>query len=129
MIPNVLEILEEKLEELSPSGQRIAAFVMDNPEDTVYLSAAELSYRCGVSESGVIRFCKSLSMESYRHFRLGVLHSVALRSQSSQKPAESALPEMEPMIAQITSAAEQLSGCIQQLTSVLSRNSTEKNDL
>jgi len=55
--------------QLSPAHRRVAAFLLDHPEEVVWLSAEELGRRSGVSQPTVSRFAYALGFESYPELR------------------------------------------------------------
>lgn len=55
--------------QLSPAQRRIAAFLLDHPDQAVWLSAEELGRRSGVSQPTVSRFALALGFDSYPELR------------------------------------------------------------
>ncbi|MGA4506364.1 MurR/RpiR family transcriptional regulator [Propionibacteriaceae bacterium G1746] len=68
---------------LRPSEQRIARFVLDNPDAAVSLPIARLAEQCGTSTTTVVRFCKQLGYAHLRELRRDVLRAVATRDLES----------------------------------------------
>jgi len=57
---------------LPPSEQRVALCVLEHPRKVVQSTITDLARQCGVSESTVVRFCKSLGLDGYKEFRIAI---------------------------------------------------------
>lgn len=55
--------------QLSPAQRRVAGFLLDHPEEAVWLSADELGRRSGVSQPTVSRFAYALGFDGYPELR------------------------------------------------------------
>ncbi|ORA39140.1 MurR/RpiR family transcriptional regulator [Mycobacterium aquaticum] len=55
--------------QLSPAQRRVAGFLLDHPEEAVWLSAEELGRRSGVSQPTVSRFASALGFDGYPELR------------------------------------------------------------
>ena len=55
---------------LTPAEKRIADYVLQNPSQTLSLSAAALALQAGTATSAVVRFCKSLGYSGYAAFKV-----------------------------------------------------------
>ncbi|WP_448710512.1 MurR/RpiR family transcriptional regulator [Microbacterium profundi] len=60
---------------LGPSAGRVAAVIMERPDDVVDWSAAELASAAGTSTATVIRACQSLGFRGFQHLRLELARS------------------------------------------------------
>lgn len=58
------------LPSLSPSEQRVANRVLEDPRGVAASTITALAQRCGTSETTVIRFCRSLGLSGYPQLRL-----------------------------------------------------------
>lgn len=63
---------------LGPSEGRVAAVIMERPDDVVDWSAAELASAAGTSTATVIRACQSLGFRGFQHLRLELARSAPL---------------------------------------------------
>ncbi|QQE78416.1 MurR/RpiR family transcriptional regulator [Alicyclobacillus sp. SO9] len=52
--------------------QIVANYVLENPDDIVYLSVIELAELAKVGETTVIRFCRELGYKGYQEFKLAL---------------------------------------------------------
>ena len=64
----VLLHLEEKMGSLTAKANLIGRFVLDNPEQVIYMSVRKLASVCGTSEGSVMRFAKQLGYPGYAEF-------------------------------------------------------------
>ena len=69
-IPAVLLRIKNVYPKLSKAEQRVAKYVLDNPNEVIPLSVAGLAEASGVSDATVIRTCKSLGFASYQDFKV-----------------------------------------------------------
>lgn len=67
---------------LSPAHRRIARFLVEHPDEAVYLSSGELAQRAQVSQPSVTRFAAALGFSGYPELR-GELRSRALGETTS----------------------------------------------
>ncbi len=63
--------------ELSKSENKVAAAVLDAPQQCVKATMHELAQTSGVSEPTIVRFCRSLQLSGYREFRLRLAQDLA----------------------------------------------------
>ncbi|WP_223067096.1 MurR/RpiR family transcriptional regulator [Paenibacillus caui] len=64
--------IREVYETLNPSEHKIAAFILERPEEMIDLSVAELASRSGASQAAIIRLCKTLGFKGYQDLKLKV---------------------------------------------------------
>ncbi|MFW5996088.1 MAG: MurR/RpiR family transcriptional regulator [Halanaerobiaceae bacterium] len=55
---------------LPPSEKKVADYILENTEKTIYLSVSELSNQAEVSDSTIIRFCKNIGFKGYQELKL-----------------------------------------------------------
>ncbi|WDH79079.1 MurR/RpiR family transcriptional regulator [Microbacterium esteraromaticum] len=72
---------------LGPSEGRVAAVIMERPDDVVDWSAAELAAAAGTSTATVIRACQSLGFRGFQHLRLELARSAPLTPRDSDPVA------------------------------------------
>ena len=63
---------------LPPSEKKVADYVLDNPENIIYLSVSELADKVDVSDSTIIRFCKNVGFKGYQEFKLFVAQDLVV---------------------------------------------------
>lgn len=66
---NLLDRIKEKMPRLSKGQKRIAEFLIQHYDKSVYLTAAKLGEVTGVSESTVVRFAIELGYDGYPKFQ------------------------------------------------------------
>lgn len=64
--------LREILNEITPSERKVAEFILQNPEQIIEWSVAELARESGGSQAAVIRLCKSAGFKGYQELKLKV---------------------------------------------------------
>jgi DNA-binding MurR/RpiR family transcriptional regulator len=66
------KLLKGHYDELSPSEQKIARFILDNYEDAAFLSISQLGEVIQVSEATLSRLARHLGYVSYTQFQQGI---------------------------------------------------------
>ena len=66
----LLTRLRASLDDLSPVQRRVAQYVLDHPDTTIYHSVTELSEATRSSEGSIIRFCQDLGFSGFQEFKL-----------------------------------------------------------
>lgn len=67
----------------------IADYVLQNPETAQEMTISELAKTCGIGETSVFRFCRSIGETGYQGFRARLMQSVA--ASGAARPAEHAV--------------------------------------
>lgn len=70
LMSRLLTRLRASLEDLSPVQRRVAQYVLDHPDATIYHSVTELSEATRSSEGSIIRFCQDLGFSGFQEFKL-----------------------------------------------------------
>ena len=66
------------LTRLSEAERKIGEYIIKNPELIPHMTTKELSAKSGVSQATIIRFCKSIGIESYKSFKLALVKDLTL---------------------------------------------------
>lgn len=61
--------VQEQMDQLSPSEQKLARFVLEHSDEVPFLSSVELAGRTGLSSASVSRFAQRLGYEGYPHLQ------------------------------------------------------------
>lgn len=69
--------ISEMYAQLTKSEKKVADYVKTNPKDILYSSITDLAEKCGVGDTTVFRFCKTLKLNGYQDFRVSVAQAVA----------------------------------------------------
>lgn len=87
-----LVMLTEMLPQLPPSERKIAEYILENPRESISLTASELGKRSSTSSAAVIRLCKSLNLKGLQELKLrvaGDLQKETIRETRDIEPNES----------------------------------------
>jgi DNA-binding MurR/RpiR family transcriptional regulator len=79
MAHDLLEVLASSLPTLTTAENRIATWVLENPEATTASGITRLAQSSGVSEASVLRFCRSLGFSGYPDFRIALAAELGRR--------------------------------------------------
>ena len=72
----MLNQIESRLSEFSPSERRVAGWILDHPRQAAGATLAHIARECGTSEPTVVRFCRRLGLRGFRE--LGIRLTEAL---------------------------------------------------
>jgi DNA-binding MurR/RpiR family transcriptional regulator len=66
---DIIAIMKERYEKMSKSHKKIATYIMDNYDQAVFMTAAQLGKEVEISESTVVRFASGLGFDGYPEFQ------------------------------------------------------------
>ncbi|SFB32490.1 transcriptional regulator, RpiR family [Lentibacillus halodurans] len=84
-----LTILREMVHTLPPSEKKLAQHILENPEESIMLTALALGEKSGTSSAAVIRLCKSLGLDGFQELKIRVAGDL-------QEQAEQGYRDIEP---------------------------------
>lgn len=70
MYKDIFLTIKQRMTSLPKSEQRIAQYILENPEHTVTLSVSDLAELSEASPASIIRLCRSLGIEGYTELKL-----------------------------------------------------------
>ncbi|QJQ95626.1 MULTISPECIES: transcriptional regulator HexR [Halomonadaceae] len=76
--------LRSRMEHFRRSEQKVARFVLRNPEDVIHMRIVDLATEAKVSEPTVVRFCRALGCNGFQDFKLKLAQMLASGSQFAQ---------------------------------------------
>lgn len=83
MMGSVLGALRGRRSGLQPAMKRVADALLEDPAACAALTITELSTRCGVAQSTVMRLCRALGMDGYRELRMRLSSEIAVNDARS----------------------------------------------
>nr|WP_309098215.1 MurR/RpiR family transcriptional regulator [Fredinandcohnia onubensis] len=93
-------MLQEMHDNLPPSEKKIALYILENPQETITLTASELGKRSTTSSAAVIRLCKSLNLKGFQDLKLRIAGDLQKKKATGFRdiePNESTLSIIEKM--------------------------------
>ncbi len=57
--------------------RKVADFILQCPRDIMYMSITDLAENCGVGDTTVFRFCKTLKLDGYQDFKMMLAQSIS----------------------------------------------------
>lgn len=75
-IENALGRIRVAQQGMAKSAQRIALFILEQPETVVGMSVTELSDATGVSEGSVINFCRNIGLSGFQQLKLSLAQEI-----------------------------------------------------
>ncbi len=85
MTSDIMTSINEKYDTMSKGHKLIAAYIQENSEEAVFMTAARLGETVGVSESTVVRFASAMGYEGYSEFQEVLVNWVKHRLGRVQK--------------------------------------------
>ncbi|WP_019646697.1 MurR/RpiR family transcriptional regulator [Novispirillum itersonii] len=73
----MLDRLRQERPQLSPAEQRVADYVLDNPQTVMRAAVADIARQAGVSQPTVIRFCRRMGCQGLPDFKLSLAGTLA----------------------------------------------------
>lgn len=80
----VLTKINQGMNSFTPSEKKIAKYILENPQEAMKLSAAEMAKKSKTSVASVIRFCKTLGLAGYQDLKLGISMSIVKKSKGKR---------------------------------------------
>lgn len=62
--------------------KKVADYVMEHPREVLFMSITELSDACGIGETSVFRFCRTVGLGGYQEFKMQL--SLSIQSQEGE---------------------------------------------
>jgi len=75
---SLLSRIEQNLNRLSEAERKVGEYILEHPELVPNMTTKDLSKNSGVSESSIVRFCKSIGIGSYKSFKLELVKDITL---------------------------------------------------
>src|SRR5690554_6073065 len=76
--------MRRRMEHFRRSEQKVARFVLRNPEEVIHMRIVDLATEAKVSEPTVVRFCRALGCNGFQDFKLKLAQMLASGSQFAQ---------------------------------------------
>ena len=74
--PALVLKMQALLPTLSKSEQKVATYIIENPEKVIYQSVAELAEESGVSDPTVVRACQRLGLSGYQELKVTLAQDI-----------------------------------------------------
>jgi len=71
-----LSVISDALPGLKGTTQKVAAFILKYPRETIDLTVTELSARAGVSEASIVRFAQSLGYSGFHALKIRLAEDI-----------------------------------------------------
>src|SRR6056297_1469536 len=118
----VIPRIRSEYKSLPPSEVKVADYVLENPEEIIYLSVSELATAVDVSDSTIIRFCKDVGFKGYQEFKLFIAQDLVVTIENINEDISSD-DDLKTLSQKITYSNKQ---AIDETMSVLNLEDLEK---
>ena len=69
---NLLVSIRMAYNDLTKLEKKVADYVLDYPQDVMKMTLSDLAAHCGVGDTTVFRFCRSMDLAGYQDFKLSL---------------------------------------------------------
>lgn len=96
--------------------KKVADFVISNTKDVLFMSINDLAEACGVGETSVFRFCKTMELQGYQEFKM----QLSLSSSKTESTGPSSrIADNNSFLMRAKTALEQNQNAIKETYSLL----------
>ena len=81
-IPALVLKMKALFSELNGSEQKVVSYIIEHPEEVIYLSVSDLAEKSGSSTATVVRACRSVGMKGYQDLKLNLTQNIVTPLQS-----------------------------------------------
>ncbi|MCI2034427.1 MAG: MurR/RpiR family transcriptional regulator [Oscillospiraceae bacterium] len=74
--PKILIEIRSKYREMNPAMKRVADFMMENYDQSVYMGLSEIAQRSKVSDASVTRFIRRIGFKNFKSFQVEIAKSL-----------------------------------------------------
>lgn len=114
-----LVMLSEMLSKLPPSERKIASYILQNPQESITMTASELGKQSSTSSAAVIRLCKSLDLKGLQELKLRIAGDL-------QKTGDQGFRDIEPNESRYTIIDKMTNNSIQTIKETAELLSTDE---
>lgn len=75
--PDLIEMIKQKYPKLTKAERKVADVVLAEPQKAMDATITELASLCGVGDTTVFRFCRTLNLQGYQEFKLSLALSTS----------------------------------------------------
>lgn len=61
---------------LSETERKVAEYILEHPNEVIFLSITDMAAKCGVSDATVVRLCKRLRMHGYQELKVTLAQDI-----------------------------------------------------
>lgn len=75
--PDLINLITQKYPKLTKAERKVAEVVLAEPQKVLEATITDLAAMCGVGETSVFRFCRTLNLQGYQEFKLSLALSTS----------------------------------------------------
>ena len=77
MSNDIIARIQASGKSFTKAEHKVADYVLQRPHDIMYMSITDLAENCGVGDTTVFRFCKTLKLSGYQDFKMTLAQSLS----------------------------------------------------
>lgn len=86
---SIIVKIREIYNDLNTTEQKIASYILDNPDDILHASIANIVERAGTSQAAVVRFCKTLGYNGFKDIKRSLTEEILAMARGDENKEES----------------------------------------
>lgn len=90
---DILALIHSRYNSFTNTEKKVADYILENIKNVIYMSITDLAEACGVGESSVFRFCKTLKLRGYQEFKIALAHNTSLEDEMPQLSSKVAMDD------------------------------------
>ena len=80
-VNSILPYISSVMLSLTKTEQKIARFVMENPQKVIYFSITDLAETVHVGDASILRFCRKIGQKSYQGFKMALAQELSAKNE------------------------------------------------
>ena len=76
MLKGTLVRIEELFSQLKPSERKVAAYILEHPEEIISYSVQKLAALANVSEATIVRFSRTMQCKGFQELKLRIAYDL-----------------------------------------------------
>ncbi|NLJ91205.1 MAG: MurR/RpiR family transcriptional regulator, partial [Clostridiales bacterium] len=77
MTGDIIAKIKSGYNQFTNAEKQVASYITSNVQDVLFMSITDLADACGVGDTTVFRFCKSLGLKGYQEFKMKLSLSIS----------------------------------------------------
>lgn len=98
-VVNIFSTIQSTRNSLTVTEKKVADYILEYTQSVAYMSITDLADACGVGESSIFRFCRSLGYKGYQEFKIALAYSVTSETGIPQLPDQVSVQDTIEQVA------------------------------
>lgn len=90
---DILAAIRSSYNRFTRAEKKVADFVLERTREVLFMSITELADACGIGDTSVFRFCRTVGLEGYQEFKLHLSMSLQGTAEDANRLSGDVMPE------------------------------------